>query len=91
MEKFSLAPVRDQLERFLQQPVILAPDCIGPDVERIVKRPEKYGGDLNYGSYEALESDFGERKLHPMDLKTAAAEYMNEILEPVRKLMQGVD
>jgi phosphoglycerate kinase len=40
VEKFSLAPVRDQLERFLQQPVILAPDCIGPDVERIVKRPE---------------------------------------------------
>ncbi|MCX9010128.1 MAG: tyrosine--tRNA ligase [Candidatus Methanoperedens sp.] len=55
--------------------------------EIVVKRPEKYGGDLRYNSYEALESDFAARKLHPMDLKAAAAEYMNEILEPVRKLM----
>lgn len=55
--------------------------------EIVVKRPEKYGGDLHYESYEALESDFAEKKLHPMDLKTAAADYMNQILEPVRKLM----
>ncbi|MCZ7373135.1 MAG: tyrosine--tRNA ligase [Candidatus Methanoperedens sp.] len=55
--------------------------------EIVVKRPEKYGGDLRYESYEALEADFAAKKLHPMDLKTAAAEYMNEILEPVRKLM----
>lgn len=55
--------------------------------EIVVKRPEKYGGDLRYNSYEALESVFASRALHPMDLKTAAAEYMNEILEPVRKLM----
>ncbi|KCZ72627.1 tyrosyl-tRNA synthetase [Candidatus Methanoperedens nitroreducens] len=53
----------------------------------VVKRPEKYGGDLHYESYEALESDFAARKLHPMDLKTAASEYMNEILKPVRELM----
>jgi len=53
----------------------------------VVKRPEKYGGDLHYSSYEALESDFAARKVHPMDLKAAAAEYMNEILLPVRKLM----
>jgi tyrosyl-tRNA synthetase len=55
--------------------------------EIVVKRPEKYGGDLHYENYEALEIDFAEKKLHPMDLKTAAAEYMNEILTPVRKLM----
>ncbi len=53
----------------------------------VVRRPEKYGGDLHYESYEALESDFAERKLHPMDLKAAASEYMNEILKPVRELM----
>ncbi len=54
-----------------------------------VKRPEKYGGDLHYENYEALESDFAEKKLHPFDLKTVAAWYMNEILTPVRKLMLG--
>ncbi len=56
--------------------------------EIVVKRPEKYGGDLHYESYEKIESDFALRALHPMDLKTAAAVYMNEILEPVRKLMK---
>ena len=53
----------------------------------VVKRPDKYGGDLHYENYEALEADFASKKLHPMDLKAAAAEYMNLILEPVRKLM----
>ncbi len=36
---YSLAPVRDHLERFLSQPVTLAPDCIGPDVEALVQDP----------------------------------------------------
>lgn len=39
--KYSLAPVRDYLESALQQAVVLAPDCIGPEVERIV-RDEKH-------------------------------------------------
>lgn len=34
--KYSLAPVRDHLERMLKQPVVLAPDCVGDTVERIV-------------------------------------------------------
>jgi phosphoglycerate kinase len=39
--KYSLAPVRDYLERALQQAVVMVPDCIGPEVERIV-RDEKH-------------------------------------------------
>ncbi|HVO94361.1 MAG TPA: phosphoglycerate kinase, partial [Terriglobales bacterium] len=35
--KYSLAPVRDYLEAALRQPVVLAPDCVGPDVERVVR------------------------------------------------------
>jgi len=34
--KYSLAPVREHLEHALKQPVILAPDCIGKEVESIV-------------------------------------------------------
>jgi tyrosyl-tRNA synthetase len=49
-----------------------------------IERPEKHGGNLEFGSYEALKADFAEKKVHPMDLKKAAAKYMNEILEPVR-------
>lgn len=35
--KYSLAPVRDYLESALQLAVVMAPDCIGPEVERIVR------------------------------------------------------
>jgi phosphoglycerate kinase len=37
--KFSLAPVRDHLERLLGLPVVLAPDCIGAEVERLARDP----------------------------------------------------
>jgi tyrosyl-tRNA synthetase len=50
-----------------------------------IERPEKHGGNLEYSSIEALKADFAEKKLHPMDLKKAAAKYMNMIIEPVRK------
>lgn len=37
--KLSLAPVRDYLEQFLGQPVTLAPDCIGSEVEVLLADP----------------------------------------------------
>jgi phosphoglycerate kinase len=37
--KYSLAPVREYLQNALKQPVVLAPDCIGSEVERIVRDP----------------------------------------------------
>jgi phosphoglycerate kinase len=39
--KYSLAPVRAHLEKVLRQPVILAPDSIGPEVEQIVRGGER--------------------------------------------------
>jgi len=36
-EKYSLAPVREYLQQRLGQPVTLASDCVGPEVERIVR------------------------------------------------------
>jgi tyrosyl-tRNA synthetase len=50
-----------------------------------IERPEKHGGNLEFGSFAALSADFAAKKVHPMDLKKAAAKYMNLILEPVRK------
>lgn len=35
--KYSLAPVRTYLEQTLGAPVVMAPDCIGADVERLVR------------------------------------------------------
>ena len=52
-----------------------------------VKRPEKFGGDVHYENYEALEADFVSGAMHPMDLKKACADSMNQILAPVREKM----
>jgi tyrosyl-tRNA synthetase len=50
----------------------------------VIERPEKHGGNLEYASMDALRDDFGAKKVHPLDLKKAAAKYMNMIIEPVR-------
>lgn len=54
-----------------------------------VKRTEKFGGNIAYGEYEALEKDFLSKKLHPMDLKSAVADEINILLEPIRNKMKG--
>jgi len=50
-----------------------------------VKRPEKFGGDKTYNSFDELAKDFSDKKLHPMDLKSAMAEKINEILRLARE------
>jgi len=50
-----------------------------------IKRPGKFGGNIKYNSYKELEKDFAKKKLHPMDLKSAVAEKLIQILEPARK------
>ena len=52
-----------------------------------VKRPAKFGGDVTYEKYEDLEPAFVSGAMHPQDLKKACAEYMIEILRPVRERM----
>ena len=37
LAKYSLAPVRDYLQQRLNQAVVLAPDCVGAEVEHIVR------------------------------------------------------
>lgn len=54
----------------------------------VVKRPEKWGGDLTYTKYEDLENDYKEKKLHPQDLKMAVAQWLIKKLEPARKYFE---
>ena len=57
-----------------------------PRFDRIVvERPETYGGDLEYDSYDALESDLESGELHPMDAKSALAAYLDRLIEPGRE------
>ncbi len=53
--------------------------------EFVVKRPEKWGGNLVFRTYEELEKCFVAKELHPMDLKSSAAGYIDKMIEPVRK------
>ena len=55
--------------------------------EVTIKRPDKFGCDLNYMSYGSLEKDFISGTLHPLDMKNAAIGYVNEILDPVREVL----
>jgi len=49
-----------------------------------VSRPEKFGGDLDIGSFSELTKIYSEGKLHPADLKHSVATHLNILLEPVR-------
>ena len=49
-----------------------------------IERPEKFGGNVTYNSYEELESDFAKKNLHPGDLKNTIGDYMIKIIAPIR-------
>lgn len=51
----------------------------------VVKRDKKYGGDLIYTNYDSIEKDFIDKKLHPLDLKNALAEEINNLLVLFKK------
>lgn len=53
-----------------------------------IERPEKFGGNLSFDSYEGLEQLFVDKELHPMDLKATAAKYINKMLDPIRQHFQ---
>ncbi|MBI2573309.1 tyrosine--tRNA ligase [Candidatus Woesearchaeota archaeon] len=50
-----------------------------------IERPEKWGGNLTFNSYDQLEKAFINGDVHPADLKTATAKYINQFLMPVRE------
>lgn len=54
-----------------------------------IDRPEKFGGPLEYDSYQAIEDAFVAGELHPMDLKNGVASWLNSHLEPVRAYFEA--
>ncbi len=53
--------------------------------EFVIERPEKFGGNLSFKTYEEIEKAFVSKKLHPLDLKNALAKEVNKLLEPFQK------
>ncbi|XP_075245920.1 tyrosine--tRNA ligase, cytoplasmic-like isoform X2 [Convolutriloba macropyga] len=54
-----------------------------------VKRPEQFGGDKVYPTFEELSSDFAQKLLHPGDLKSNVERYLNTLLDPIRKKFES--
>jgi len=50
-----------------------------------IERPAKFGGTIEFQSFNELETAYAEGKLHPQDLKNGVAAELAEILEPVRR------
>jgi tyrosyl-tRNA synthetase len=68
-------PVLDLLE------MILWPEIDG---EFVVERPDEYGGNLEFATFDEVEASFDDGELHPLDLKQAVAEELNTVLDRVR-------
>ncbi len=71
--------------------IVIFPHLSDLGKEFVISRPDKFGGSINYSSFKELEKDFSEKKLHPQDLKTGVAAYINSLLEPIRKAAQKTD
>ena len=54
-----------------------------------VIRPEKFGGNQDYPSYEELYNDYMTGKLHPLDLKNAVAISLYNFLSPIHQYIQA--
>jgi len=50
-----------------------------------IKRSEKFGGNIEFENYNEFEKTYKEGKIHPLDLKNAVTEYLEEIISPIRK------
>jgi len=65
---------------------VIFPDLDGK--EFVIERPEKFGGNLSFPTYQGLEDAFA-AGLHPLDLKNATAHHINRILSPIHRYFQG--
>jgi tyrosyl-tRNA synthetase len=81
-------PTEDDSER--ENPVLeLFQYHVFPRFESVtVERPDEYGGDVTYDSYEALAEALEGGDLHPADAKGTLADYLNELIAPGRERLE---
>lgn len=49
-----------------------------------ISRPEKFGGDIHFASYQALEDAYAKEDIHPGDLKGGVTDALIKLLGPIR-------
>jgi len=50
-----------------------------------IERDTKFGGTVEFESYEELEEEYGRGEIHPKDLKENVSREISKIIEPIRK------
>jgi tyrosyl-tRNA synthetase len=53
-----------------------------------INRDKKYGGDLEFTTFQQLEEAYRKGEIHPQDLKTTIASILSQLLEPVREYFE---
>ena len=81
-------PTDDGNERY--NPVLeLFQYHVFPRFESItVERPDQYGGNVTYESYEDLANALESGDLHPADAKSTLAAYLDELIDPGRQKLR---
>ncbi|MHA2347502.1 MAG: tyrosine--tRNA ligase [Candidatus Hodarchaeales archaeon] len=49
-----------------------------------IERSMKFGGDIEFETFDELAKSFSAKEMHPADLKNSIAYYLNELIKPVR-------
>jgi len=49
-----------------------------------IERPSKFGGDVEFASYDELERAFVDKKVHPLDLKNSCVNELDKLIKPTR-------
>lgn len=57
----------------------------------VIERPEKFGGNIKFSTYQEIEDAFVAKKLHPLDLKNGLADEINKLLKPFQKNKEKLD
>ena len=90
--------VKKKLSKAFCEPGNVEENGVLPIVEKIifpiyktldVSRPDEYGGDVSYSSFDEVKADFASQKLHPGDLKKGVESKLNDLLSEVQTFYQS--
>jgi tyrosyl-tRNA synthetase len=83
-------PDPDESGRERENPVLeLFEYHVFPRFEDVtVERPDEYGGDVTYDSYEDLATALESGDLHPLDAKETLAAYLDDLIAPGRERLR---
>ncbi len=68
---------------------VIFPVVLKGEESFLILRSEEHGGNVEYADYDKLHKAFAEELVHPGDLKTSVENYLNRLLNPIRKKFEN--